>query len=266
MTVSDRARIVFLGTGGVNSIERSSAGIAVELPSGEALLLDTCGGNEILRQMHAARVSTNRVRAIVVTHQHYDHAAGLPLMILQASRHTEALDVHCPAVSVEPLKTVVEVMCPAASGRMGARLRWHGVSGSEGDTVQVGDAALTFFAVDHAVDGIGVVLERGGRRLVYSGDTGPSDALVRAARDAEILIHEATGLAADTAAAERTHAAGHSTASDAGQVAARAAVKELVLTHVGDASPERCARLVEEARAAYGGPVRVAADLEELCL
>ena len=92
--MTDRARIVFLGTGGVNSIERSSAGIAVELPSGQALLLDTCGGNEILRQLHGARIATDRVRTIVVTHQHYDHAAGLPLMILQASRHAEPLDAE----------------------------------------------------------------------------------------------------------------------------------------------------------------------------
>lgn len=261
---SEGARVVFLGTGGANSIRRSCAGVAVVLSGGEAILLDTCGGNEVLRQLHAAGVPAESIRAVVVTHQHYDHASGLPPLILQFVRHDRPVDVFCPRGAVPLLKMVLDVLCPKAADRMGERLRWHGCG--EGDTATVEGAAgdgtrLTFFEVMHPVEALGVVVEVGGARVVYSGDTGPCDALVRAATGATLLIHESTGLAA-AGERERYRAAGHSMAEDAGRAAREAGVQRLILTHVGDASAERCAQLVEEAAGEYPGPVHVASDLE----
>ncbi len=257
---SGGVRLTFLGTGGANSIRRSCAGIAVQLPSGATVLLDTCGGNEVLRQLAAAGIAPDTIRAVVVTHQHFDHAAGLPPLLLQFVRHDHPVDIYCPHVAVPLLRTVLEVLCPKAMQRMGGRLRWHGCS--TGDSASVGDEArLSFFEVAHVVEAIGVAVEIGGRRLVYSGDTGPSDTLVSAARGAALLIHESTGLAS-AGETERQRAAGHSTAGDAGRAAQAAGVQRLILTHVGDASDERCARLVAEAGTEYAGPLHVASDLE----
>jgi len=70
---------------------------------------------------------------------------------------------------------------------------------------------------------------RPGRKIVYSGDTRPSEKIVELARNADILIHEAT---LGDELAGRALEEGHSTPSEAAQVALKANVKLLVLTHI----------------------------------
>jgi len=70
---------------------------------------------------------------------------------------------------------------------------------------------------------------RHGRRVVISGDTAPTDAVVVAAHRADVLVHEATFLHED---ADRAALTGHSTARQAAQVAADAEVGMLALTHL----------------------------------
>jgi ribonuclease Z len=69
---------------------------------------------------------------------------------------------------------------------------------------------------------------RPGRRVVLTGDTRPCPATVDHARDADLLIHEATF---GDEEAERAVETGHSTAREAATVARDAGVKRLVLTH-----------------------------------
>jgi ribonuclease Z len=98
---------------------------------------------------------------------------------------------------------------------------------------------------------------RPGRRLVYTGDTRPVDAVVDAAADADLLIHDAT-FADDEA--ERARRTGHSTAREAGQVAARAGADRLALTHISSRYAGGWDRLEREADAACDCDVFVASD------
>ncbi len=79
---------------------------------------------------------------------------------------------------------------------------------------------------------------RRGRKIVYTGDTMPSESLVAFARGADVLIHDAT---AETSLEEKANRYGHSTARQAALVAKDAGVRTLVLTHVSpryeDAAP-----------------------------
>ncbi len=70
---------------------------------------------------------------------------------------------------------------------------------------------------------------RQGRKIVYTGDTGPSENLVRLAENADLLIHEATF---EDDMKERALEDKHSTPSIAAKIAKKARVKRLVLTHI----------------------------------
>lgn len=89
---------------------------------------------------------------------------------------------------------------------------------------------------------------RAGRRVVISGDTRPVATLREAARNADLLVHEATFSHADAARARET---GHSTAREAAELARAAGVKRLVLTHISPRYSREAPELLAEARAVF---------------
>ena len=92
--------------------------------------------------------------------------------------------------------------------------------------------------------------DRPGRRIVYSGDTAPCQAVEVLARDADVLVHEATFLSDERARARDT---GHSTAAQAAEIARDAGVRLLALCHLSTRYFPREIR--DEARAVFPNTV-----------
>jgi ribonuclease Z len=105
--------------------------------------------------------------------------------------------------------------------------------------------------VQHWVPTVGLRIEflKAGKVVAYSSDTAPTSTIFGLARDADILIHEAAG------ASE-----GHSSAEQAGAIAAGANAKELYLIHYPTGGFDY-SKLVDEAAKMYKGPVKIAEDL-----
>jgi ribonuclease BN (tRNA processing enzyme) len=122
-----------------------------------------------------------------------------------------------------------------------------------GDTVEIGGIEASFHPVPHFIDTYAVNLGAGGGKLTYSADTRPGDELVEIARDAELLLVEAT-----LPRPERTGLRGHLTPEEAGDHARRAGAKRVVITHISDELGDEWAR--EQAERGFGGTVEVARE------
>jgi ribonuclease BN (tRNA processing enzyme) len=116
---------------------------------------------------------------------------------------------------------------------------------------------------------------------VFTGDTGPSDAIAQLAKDADLLISEATnpvdefkeeairmGLWQPMTPEEqknfiRHHIEEHLLPEDLGKMAARTNVKTVVMTHTQPSPNNDYSRYVDEVKRHYSGQVLVAKDLME---
>lgn len=113
---------------------------------------------------------------------------------------------------------------------------------------EVGPLRILAVPVVHPVPTFALRVEQGGRILVYSGDTGPTGALVDLARGAHVLLCEA-GFTDD----DQNPPGVHLTGREAGEHAKAAGAGSLVVTHVppwGDADRAR-----SEAAQVFDGPV-----------
>lgn len=89
---------------------------------------------------------------------------------------------------------------------------------------------------------------RPGRKIVYTGDTRPCRTVEVAGRDADLLIHDCA-LADEMA--DWARETKHSTAGEAAEVARRAGVRQLVLTHISSRYSEDISPLLKDARAIF---------------
>ena len=112
---------------------------------------------------------------------------------------------------------------------------------------------------------LGFRLETPDKTIVISGDTGPSENLVHFAKDADILIHEAylpgifSGRSGEPQRASQNLSRYHTTAEQAGEIATRANVKQLVIMHVIPGN--QADKIYEFAAKTFKGKVTVGADL-----
>ena len=102
---------------------------------------------------------------------------------------------------------------------------------------------------------------RPGRRLVYTGDTRPTETTVGIAANADLLIHDAT-FADDHA--QRAIDTRHSTGREAGEIAAEAGVSRLMLTHISSRYGADPSPIKADATTAFDGDVDIASDGQEI--
>jgi ribonuclease BN (tRNA processing enzyme) len=268
--MTSRPWVRLLGTGGAANEERHQACLLVGWGDSAAeglVLLDTGGGLDVVRRLVSAGYSPTAVRDIFVSHQHLDHLGGLePLLlwsVIQTLRERGAPPQEETRVYADPrvlagVESLFDAVATAAPRLFAGKLQLTPVTDGTVMTLRSG-ARLTPFSVDHlpvAGGAMGCLLDLGGVRIAYSGDTRPTRRLIEVAQNADVLLHEAGGL---DARSSEVHRLGHSTAGDAGRAATAAGVARLVLTHLP--SEHLAEPMVAEARAAFAGPVELARDL-----
>ena len=218
---------------------------------GLALLID-CGSGVFAKLRR--EIPYESLGAIVVSHLHADHVLDL-VPFAYALTYGPTRPAERPALYVPPGGRAT---LRALSGLWGAdKLIDDAFAVEEYDVdgeLAVGAARLRFCRVPHYVPSHAIELrERGtSRRLVFSADCGPNDALAGFARGAELLLIESTLLDGDG-----VEPAGHLTAAQAGAIGRAAGATRLVLTHFSDQLD--AGLLASRAEAEFGAAVELAA-------
>jgi ribonuclease BN (tRNA processing enzyme) len=195
-TVGDRSpaavTVRFVGTGDAfGSGGRLQACIWLEM-AGTRLLVD-CGASSLIG-LRRAGLEPGRLDGVVLSHLHGDHFGGLPFLVLDAQfGHRERpLVVLGPPGTEARVRQAMEVLFPgSAATRQRFALRF--VELAEREPVRLGNARVEAYAVPHAsgAPAYALRLTGGGRVVAYSGDCEWSEALVAAARQADLFICEA---------------------------------------------------------------------------
>ena len=247
--------VTILGSGTcVPSLERSACAVLMELGSTK-LLFDSGPGT--MHRLLSAGVEIFDIDFVFYSHFHPDHTGELVPFIF-ANKY--------------PNSNQRNALLTMGAGN-GFLNFFNGLQSVYGDWLELPEGMMrivefdnngpdsrqfTSFSVEtlpmkHREESIGYrVMDSDGKSIVYSGDTDTTENLVSLAAGADLLICE-------SAMPDALKIPGHLTPSLAGDLATRADVKKLVLTHL---YPE-CDQvdLAAQCRKAYEGPLLIAEDL-----
>jgi len=188
----DRVQLHFLGAGDAfGSGGRFQTCLLLRGPSGD-LLID-CGASSLIA-MKQSGVDPSQIGCIVLSHLHGDHFGGIPFLVLdgQFSRRSLPLLIGGPPGLAERVNAAMEVLFPGSS-RVARSFPIQFVELGERIATHLGPAIVTPFAVRHpsGAPSYALRVEFDGKVVAYSGDTEWTEALVDAARGADLFVCEA---------------------------------------------------------------------------
>ncbi len=240
-------RLTILGCNGTYPTPgRPSSGYLIE--SDSAIVWLDCGtGTFANLQEH---IDPTRLDAIVISHEHVDHCVDvLPYAYARRYGHPDLppVPVFAPPSVPQRLEALI--------GRQGSAvfdaLDFRPTEANA--LVSIGDLEVSFVEANHPVPTLAAKFASPGGTIAYTADTGPTEAMVGWATGVDLLLAEASYLGA----AKDKPWPHHLTAGEAGELATRNGVGQLVLTHLWPTNDPDIA--VKEASAVFSGPV-VAAE------
>lgn len=254
--------ITLLGTGGPLSIERCTMGMMLTAEGCKPLLIDTCGGFELARQLSRAGFKLSDVTNVIVTHRHLDHAGGLQALYLAG----RPVVVHALRDTLEGIERVKSGCFPEwgiDNPQWGHQREHFQKEVRPGQSIEIGGFEVQFYEMVHRVPTIAVRVTVGGRTMTFSADSRPCEELVKAARNADLFLCDA--LYAERQGeqwAEQARRLMHPTAKEAGDMARAAGAKALACIHTSVlAQPDL---VLAEAAEHFAGPTSLPSDLARL--
>jgi len=295
LKVDDGLHAVLVGTGSpMSDIKRVGPCIAV-IAGKKIFAVDTGDGSA--RNFRLVGISIGALDAVFITHYHSDHISGLGEMMMQrwaSGAHKKPLDIIGPTgvelvvdgfnraykldTQYRVAKKKKKTVPPSGAGGKAVPFA---LSDKEKDFAVVFDkdgVKVTAFNVVHlpVKPAVGYKFEYKGRSIVISGDTAYSESLVQQATGVDVLIHDAlnpilvniihdnSALLADVTIEKITKdiITYHASPEQAAQVAQKAGVKQLVLTHIIPPMPSSLLKnaFLGNARDYYKGKIILGAD------
>lgn len=260
---------------------------------GQLILVDA--GDGAAWQLGKSNVELGSINTIFISHLHFDHTGGLFAVLGQRFQtlNSTPVTIYGPRGTKAVVAGLITALTASVEGAMNMRARMPGAPGDnikvveldDGATFALGQIRVTAASNSHfsATPGseatkratLSFRFDTPGRTIVYTGDTGPSAAVEKLAKDADLLVSEI--MDPDEAIARRRKQTTdrpeavwkmisehfhkeHLSPTEVGLLASRANVKRLVLTH-NALPPELIDRARLQIQANFKGPITFAEDL-----
>ncbi len=292
--LGDGLHAYLCGTGSpMPDADRAGPCIAV-LAGSQAFVFDA--GSGAIRKLQRMGFAMERIEGAFLTHLHSDHIDGLGELMLQAwiaGGRSQPLPIYGPPGT----GPVVDGFNAAYAIDKGYRIAHHGPiianpAGYGGEPIEsplpeeaISQVAyeekgvrITVFRVDHApiAPAFGYRIDYKDRAIVISGDTVYSADLVRTAKGADVLFHEAMSMKMVAALGKQLGARGrtnqaqimsdiqnyHASPADAARAAREAGVQALVLTHLVPPLPSKLVEpmFLDDAPKQFPGTLKIGQD------
>jgi len=299
-TAAPGTRLITLGTaGGPLPRKDRTQSANLLIVNGTFYVIDV--GDNVTRRIVQTGEDFRKVGKIFITHPHSDHTMGLATLLVTQWEYQrrEPIDVYGPPGTAALVAGAITYLTPNAEIRWAEGKKvpmadvFHGHDTATGLVYQDANVKVTAVENTHFHFAPGTPpygkyksysyrFETPDRVIVFTGDTGPSDALIALAKGADVLVTETTSVddvvnlykrngswATKTPEEQegfvRHMKDEHVEPADIGTIASKAGVKTVVMTHLaptGDPN-ETYQRYVDEARKYFSGTIVVAKDLME---
>lgn len=240
-------KLTVIGSAGSFPTADSPASCYLVEHDGQRIVLDMGNGSFGALQRLVDTSEPDSLAGIVLSHCHIDHCADVGSLYVQRNYH--------PTRRLPPLP----VIGPSVAATRLAEI--YGMSVDElavvfdvrpfsGQPVSVGPFQIDAVRAAHPVEAYSMRVSAGGKAMAFSGDTGPTPALVNIAHDCAVALFEASNVG--TGHPPDLHMSG----AEAAQAATAAHADRLVLTHLVQWVDQ--AAVLAEARAHFDGPIDLA--------
>jgi ribonuclease Z len=267
-------KVTLIGTGNPRPV-LSRFGPSTLVEAGKEKLIFDCGRG-VAQRIYQLNLPFNDITGLFLTHLHSDHTVGIPDFWLTGwvMGREKPLPVWGPTGTVSMMKYLqkayafdihirrdVDTKLPGA----GAEVIAHDIR--QGVVYDRNGVKVTAFLVDHGEikPAYGYRVDYAGHSVTMSGDTRPSDNLVKFAQGTDVLIHEVIDVedyqnsgSLDTSEQTKKIIGHHTTAEQAGLIFSRVKPKLAVYSHI---VPPDVPNVIPHTRKTYSGPLVLGEDL-----
>lgn len=280
--MTTQSKLVLLGTGGgpTPKIERNAACNAIVV--GDATYVIDAG-NGVARQLAYAKLGFNSIRTVGITHHHSDHNADVGTLLHLA--WCANLDAPVQTFGPAPWESMWDSFLDYARRDVQIRMVDEGRPDfaslvmarditDPGVVYEDDRVRITATWVNHPpIEALAYRIDTEDRSYVISGDTTPCDSLIELAQGADYLVHEVMHVPSIDPLLKRSNGQrlrehlidSHTASTDVGDIATRANVGNLVLSHFVPSTPVVPDEIwLADARAGFDGNIVIGEDLLEL--
>lgn len=262
-------KLTMLGTGNATVTECFNTCFIFSNEEGMHFLIDTGGGNRILKVLKDCNIDLNGIHDIFLTHEHIDHLLGILWLIrtigtrINQGSYEGTLSIYCHSELIEKVCAMAEMTIQQKICRhIGKEILFVAIE--TGEQMKILDCDVTFFDIESTkAKQFGfTMVTRDGIKLSCLGDEPYNPKNECFVQNSDWLMHEAFCLYGE---AEQFHPyeKHHSTVREACETAARLGVDHLILYHTEETHLHNRKELyTEEGSRYYSGNLHVPDDLE----